>query len=499
MTLIKHLTVGISKLLSNMQMACHQEWAAFPSNNNDISVWNMHCLDTKALALIGHFNQVTCLRFSDSGRFESSNEDAIDDGDTVLVSADSNYLIMWKVKEIKQTFSLPEKDRSMKGVVISQIDTVSHISINGDVSLVAVCAVNDVLVFSIELRKQIAKFEGHLQTVNCSEFIPTYSKTLVSISDDRTFKVWGVNSMTLLYSSAIISSSPLTCICMHVEKCDKLKYDEPVEPMVSEPTTLFMYYCTISSFKEWQQSFIQSNVNSDEDHRNNPECDSELLRELTCVKTCLIIGLADRLLIFNAMSFDLVVNLFFEDSAGKSCGLSSVKNLVITQCPRVQNKFWILVSKFVKKEICILSFNFEFDNGMGDNRLTTVSRQSLTSNSILKCHLIPKNSSNSIGNNHRSVNKFGGLDKKGRIVEKLPLTFHNNIKSSGYNNKQYLILINNMFSAKMKRADVREPSTPSSTGKKSTLLISHTNAAVNNPTFYSIQCDPGRIEDASPH
>jgi len=35
-----------------------------------------------------------------------------------------------------------------------------------------------------------AILEGHSGNVNCAEFCPHYTATMVSVSDDRTFRVW---------------------------------------------------------------------------------------------------------------------------------------------------------------------------------------------------------------------------------------------------------------------------------------------------------------------
>lgn len=37
--------------------------------------------------------------------------------------------------------------------------------------------------------KHLATLEGHIGQVNCAEFCPHYTSTLVTVGDDRTFKV----------------------------------------------------------------------------------------------------------------------------------------------------------------------------------------------------------------------------------------------------------------------------------------------------------------------
>ena len=43
--------------------------------------------------------------------------------------------------------------------------------------------------FFLQNEKVLATVEGHTARLTCAEFCPHYTSTLVSISEDRTFKV----------------------------------------------------------------------------------------------------------------------------------------------------------------------------------------------------------------------------------------------------------------------------------------------------------------------
>ena len=52
--------------------------------------------------------------------------------------------------------------------------------------------------FALQSRKSIALLEGHTAQVNCAQFCFHYTSTLVTASEDRTFKVHTIHSMLFL-------------------------------------------------------------------------------------------------------------------------------------------------------------------------------------------------------------------------------------------------------------------------------------------------------------
>uniref|UniRef100_K1P8Z6 WD repeat-containing protein 27 n=1 Tax=Magallana gigas TaxID=29159 RepID=K1P8Z6_MAGGI len=69
---------------------------------------------------------------------------------------------------------------------------------------------------SAQTSEVIAALEGHLNRVTCAEFCPHYSSTLVTISEDRTFKVWNIADLSLVYQSTIITASPFISMSMNL-------------------------------------------------------------------------------------------------------------------------------------------------------------------------------------------------------------------------------------------------------------------------------------------
>ncbi|CAH1792268.1 unnamed protein product, partial [Owenia fusiformis] len=108
----------------------------------------------------------------------------------------------------------------IRGHVIGQtMGRVQYSCFSSDAKLVALCIEREVHILPTKLKEKstgpLAVLEGHTSYVNAAQFCPHYSSTLVSVSDDRTFKIWDVVGCELIYQSSIISSSPFISISMH--------------------------------------------------------------------------------------------------------------------------------------------------------------------------------------------------------------------------------------------------------------------------------------------
>jgi len=63
----------------------------------------------------------------------------------------------------------------------------------------------------------VATLSGYISNVTASVFCPHQVSTLVTISEDRSFKIWDIDAAVLLYQSSVISSSSHLSIAMHPE------------------------------------------------------------------------------------------------------------------------------------------------------------------------------------------------------------------------------------------------------------------------------------------
>ncbi|XP_055495210.1 WD repeat-containing protein 27 isoform X1 [Leucoraja erinacea] len=156
--------------------------------------------DKESLELIGHRQSVTALAFGH--RCEP----------TLLCSAAEDYIIIWDVEACRMRI---EQGFVPRGTVVGTLlGMVLYLSFSPDDQIVATCAGNKIYVLNCKQEDILAVFEGHIGVVTAAEFCPWQSNILISISEDRTFKIWNLTNKLLLCQSAVLSSCSLLSLCM---------------------------------------------------------------------------------------------------------------------------------------------------------------------------------------------------------------------------------------------------------------------------------------------
>ena len=149
-------------------------------------------------------------------------------------------------------------------VIFAQLGVVRHLAVHHSDSLVAVCAGNDAVILHVNSGKSVL-LQGHIGRLTMCEFFDHTINAeseywILTTSEDRTFKVWNVNTLQCLFSSPIVSSSPLTAIAFDSKKfifCigsedGKLRFYNPASTgqCVCEPRLL----CTIDIKPFWDRT-----------------------------------------------------------------------------------------------------------------------------------------------------------------------------------------------------------------------------------------------------
>ncbi|KAH6595189.1 hypothetical protein BASA50_005982 [Batrachochytrium salamandrivorans] len=114
---------------------------------------------------------------------------------------------------------------------------IHSMSVHLSDDLVAACVDDSVMIIAVSTGAAIA-MQGHSARVTACDFFnssanPNAKNWLLSLSEDRSFKVWDYVSLTCIYDSPIVSSSPLTSIAF-----------DPIRPIFaigSEDSTIRFY------------------------------------------------------------------------------------------------------------------------------------------------------------------------------------------------------------------------------------------------------------------
>ncbi|XP_052273878.1 WD repeat-containing protein 27-like isoform X3 [Dreissena polymorpha] len=193
-------TLRVAFTPAHIQLTCDGVYLALPKTRTVIGVWSLQDLSYKPLELVGHGKTLTALALG----YVALNK--------LLVSAADDYVIVWDLQKARQQV---EKGEKVRGRVIgTTLGYVRYCALSPDDSKVAVCTGYEIVILLTQRECKVAVLEGHDGPVTAAEFCPHYTATLVSISEDRTFKVWNVCDLTLVYQSPILTASPFLSMAM---------------------------------------------------------------------------------------------------------------------------------------------------------------------------------------------------------------------------------------------------------------------------------------------
>ncbi|XP_064858659.1 WD repeat-containing protein 27 [Oncorhynchus nerka] len=205
--MVEKLSLSCDRLLSHLQLACCPSHCASPLQGKDLLI---HCLldtELKALRLTGHHGDISAMVFG-TGR-----------DPLLLCSASADYVIIW---DIQRCYRRTREGVVASGTVIGTLlGKVVHLSFCPCDERVAACSGAKVYILNSNIEEALSVLAGHLGPLTAAEFCPWDKDILVSISEDRTFKVWGLKMEQILYQSAVLSASPLLSM-LFLEKSRQL-------------------------------------------------------------------------------------------------------------------------------------------------------------------------------------------------------------------------------------------------------------------------------------
>ncbi|XP_049640978.1 WD repeat-containing protein 27 [Suncus etruscus] len=194
-TVIEKYLIVSKKSASHVQLACSRQYCAFPLDGNELCVCNTISPTYQLFILKGHYHPITAVVF---GNTENA---------PLLCSASQDYVILWNLDECRDKVL---QGQSLRGTVMgTSLGKVMCLRFSPDDHAIAMCAGNRVLVLEVETQSVLAELEGHLGPVTAADFCPWQDGIVISVSEDRSFKVWNHHMESLLYSSSVLTAYPL--------------------------------------------------------------------------------------------------------------------------------------------------------------------------------------------------------------------------------------------------------------------------------------------------
>ncbi|XP_077203078.1 WD repeat-containing protein 27 isoform X3 [Paroedura picta] len=432
---------------SHVQLACDLHYCAFPWNGNQLCIWNTtDDTDHQPLHLIGHHHSITALTFGSKVN------------PLLICSASSDYVIVWNLDEcMKKALqgSMPQ------GIVIGTLlGMVLYVRFSPDDQTVAVCAGNRIYMLNAKDEAILAELEGHLAPVTAAEFCTWEKNLLISVSEDRSFKVWDYCTGLLIYQSAVITAFPLLSLFIDEENKHIITGCADGQVWIFSLISEHKYRCVIHiNVKKEKAKFynkIRKSEQLDEIH-NAPKiytpndlraeetiettfpvlriehCDkfANLNNEEKSVSSmnarCLWIGTSTGLFIINLANFEVEAVLHYRDYSALSIQFAGSCALMRKA---VRGKVFCLLTSMFENRIALLEIDVAMLLRSQQSKLLVSGREKGLS-AVASCPLLSTSPLCVKKENDKVDNKKDKLDKKSTIKDK-PLVFHSKIKSSGY-------------------------------------------------------------------
>uniref|UniRef100_A0A8C9D171 WD repeat domain 27 n=1 Tax=Panthera leo TaxID=9689 RepID=A0A8C9D171_PANLE len=434
-TVTERCLVESKEPVSHVQLACGLWFCAFPLDGNELCVWSTKDPSYQPLILRGHRQPITAVTF----------------GNTVspllICSASQDYVMLWSLDECRQKVLLGLTPRGL--VLGTLLGKALYLRLSPDDRAAAVCAGNKIFMLDTESRSTLAVLEGHRGPVTAAEFCPWQTHIIISVSEDRSFKVRA-------WAPGYFRSSPLLSLLVDEKSKQLVAGCADGQLWVFSLVERHHYRCvTRVDLKKKRETFsrrVESRLCSLPEENRRPRahglekgedmegslpvlslapCDLSLLlsSECGCLPSesapCLWVGSSAGLLILNLANFELEGVLRYKD-------FRSLSIQVAGSCA--------MMSKAgEQKAICLLTSVFGGQIAVLEIRLAALvrSRQGLGAGRSLSvlprgCVLSTSPLHFRIAEEHRTPPAPQRQSAVRSTVQDQPLVFHSKVRSSGY-------------------------------------------------------------------
>ncbi|KAM9847518.1 WD repeat-containing protein 27 [Aulostomus maculatus] len=186
------------RLLSRQQLASCPSHSGIPLLGGQIRVYSHVDVERQPLTLTGHRGEITAMTF---GKGSSP---------PLLCSASSYYVIVWDIELCQRR---RREGKVATGTVIGTLlGEVVHLSFCRGDERVAACSGATAYILHSQKQEVISSLTGHLGPLTSAEFCPWNPDMLVTASEDRTFKVWDLQTESIFYHSFVLAAAPLLSV-----------------------------------------------------------------------------------------------------------------------------------------------------------------------------------------------------------------------------------------------------------------------------------------------
>ncbi|XP_069455501.1 WD repeat-containing protein 27 isoform X8 [Ovis canadensis] len=315
---VEKFLVDSVKPASHVQLACSGQCCAFPSDGNELCIWDTKDPPHQLMILKGHRQPITAVTFG-------SRESPL-----LVCSASLDCVMMWGLDECRRE---ELQGRLPRGTALGALlGRVLCLRLSPDDRVVAVCVKSKVLMLDLESRSPLAELGGHHGPVTAAEFCAWQSHILISASEDRSFKVWDHRTGSLIHSSSVFTAAPLLSLLVDPRSQQLVAGCTDGQLWIFSLVEGHHYRCvTHVDLRRKRESFSARRAESEPEGGQPPStkapetgeetevalpvlslaaCDCGFLSETA---RCLWIGSSAGLLMFNLASFELEAVLHYKD------------------------------------------------------------------------------------------------------------------------------------------------------------------------------------------
>ncbi|XP_039737826.1 WD repeat-containing protein 27 isoform X8 [Pteropus medius] len=429
---------------SHVQLACRGPHCAFPVDGNELGVWNAGDPSRQLLVLSGHHQPITAVAFGNTA-------------DPLLIcSASQDYVIKWSLDECREKVLQGSPPRGT--IVGTLLGKVLYLRLSPDDRVAAVCAGNKVFMLDVETQSTLAELEGHQGPVTAAEFCSWQAHVIISVSEDRSFKVWDHRLGSLIYSSSVLAAPPLLSLFID-ERSQQLVTGSAAGQLWIFSMVEGHHYRRVThvDLRKTGESFFTRRVGShlcsllgDSQPPSASEleqgastevalpvlslapCDLSLILHPECASclspentSCLWIGSSAGLFVFNLANFEFEAVLHYRDFRNLSIQVAG--SCAMTNEAGSDKAFCVLASLFGNQiavlEVSVSALGRAWQRPAPARPLSVLPSSCVLSTSPLYFRIIEEKSTKPVRQKQSAA--------RGAVQDQ-PLVFHSRVRSSGY-------------------------------------------------------------------